>query len=307
MMNHRLWSAVAIAFCLQLDFLSDTVRAERLTESPPAGVTVYRQGSWWVASSRNFHICSRRGADEAKTTACTCEQLRDQLLTLLGFESAPAAWNPKCHVVLYPTVDSYVATVGPGAEVTVGSSLVEPPRGSILVRRIDLRTDVANFLEAALPHELCHLLVADRYRDEPAPLWYDEGLALLMDPAEKLARHERDLQRGIQQGLAFGAAALLRARSYPSPERMAVFYGQCASLTHFLLEQGSPRQMHEFVAQSRAVGLNLAVRDVYGLSGVAELERQWLARPETPVGPMEVSALSAFKRRQRLQLSVVAN
>lgn len=270
--------------------------ADETAPSPTTPVAVHRQGSWWIAVSENFHVCSLASVQEAESTARHCERLRGQLTTLLGFTCGPTAWRPKCQVILYPTLRSYVAAVGPGSDVTLGSSLVEPQRGRIVVRRIDLRTDVDDFRESALPHELCHLIVADHYREGPAPLWYDEGLALLVDPAEKLARHAQDFRDGLRRGTSFTVNEVLAAATYPSPERMGVFYGQCASLTHFLWRQGAPAKLHEFIAESRAVGVNLAVRSVYGLNGgVAELQRRWLHDGATDSGRQLVGSLLASR------------
>jgi hypothetical protein len=234
-----------------------------------------RAGSWWVAVSTNFQVCSLRSSDDAKLAAERCEKVRASLLSAWQFSKEGALWRPRCHVILYPDARSYVAAVGRGSEVTVGSSLVKPRTGTITSRRIDLRSDVPRYLDAALPHEMCHLLVADQFRDHPAPLWYDEGLALLVDPPEKLRLHERDLRNGLRLGTAFRISEMLSAERYPEPHRMGVFYGQCAALTQLLLNERQPSRIHEFASQISAVGVNPALQASYGIGGVAELERRW--------------------------------
>ena len=245
------------------------------SHSEKPSLRCYRQGSWWIAVSENFHVCSQRSLEEAKFAALRCEEMRMAVNGAWKLSTNTASWRPRCQVLLYPSARSYVAAVGAGSEATVGSSLVKPRTGPIFSRRIDLRADVPDYLEAALPHELCHLLVADRFRDRPAPLWYDEGLALLADQPEKLKLHERDLREGLRRGSAFRLAELMATEAYPASNRMGVFYGQCAALTQQLLELGTPEQLHEFVSIIPSVGANYALRSTYDIGGLTELERTW--------------------------------
>lgn len=83
---------------------------------------------------------------------------------------------------------------------------------------------------------MCHVVLADRLPD--APLWLDEGIAILVDPVAKQRLHERDLRLGPKRGTAFSAEELLSLKTYPSAERWGVFYGQSASLVRHLLARG---------------------------------------------------------------------
>ena len=49
----------------------------------------------------------------------------------------------------------------------------------------------------ALPHELTHLILADRFSPRQVPRWSDEGMAVLADPAEKQRLHLRDLRQAL--------------------------------------------------------------------------------------------------------------
>ena len=275
-MQFRHYVARSVLAAIQLLHFSSVADAGDTTRTcSKAVIQCSRQGSWWVAVSTNFQVCSQRSSDEAKLAAERCEEVRASLFSAWQFSTEGAIWRPKCQVILYPNAGSYVSAVGRGSEVTVGSSLVTPRTGTVTSRRIDLRSDVPRYLDAALPHEMCHLLVADQFRDHPAPLWYDEGLALLVDPTEKLRLHERDLRDGLRLGTAFRISEMLSAERYPEPHRMGVFYGQCAALTQLLLNEGQPSRIHEFASQISAVGVNLALRASYGIGGVPELEQKW--------------------------------
>jgi hypothetical protein len=248
-------------------------------------VTHSCQGAWKIAVSASFQVCSLTSAAEAETVARRCEQVRRDLIDTWGLAESAEPWSPKCQVILHRTMGNYSAAVGGSFAATYGSSLVKPSTGTITVRRIDLRTNVEDYLTAALPHELCHVLLADRFRNRAAPLWYDEGIALLADTEAKQQLHERDLYDGFRRQIHFSVADLVAAREYPPREQMGVFYGQCAALTRFLLEVGSAEQIHKFAIRCGEVGVNLAARECYEFNGALDLEQSWrrslIARAES--------------------------
>ena len=233
-----------------------------------------RQNGCWVATTTNFRVCSFSGASQAELVAKHCEHLRASLAETHGLQ-ATKSWTPKCEVFLFANKQKYGAVVGRQAMETLGSSLVTPESGAVKNRRIDLRIDVPDYLVEVLPHELTHVLIADHFRDGPPPLWYDEGLALLADSQSKQSLHQRDLRNGMSRGRAFSLAALLTAKSYPSPDVVSVFYGQCASVTRCLSQAGPPEKIHDFARRSEQIGVNLALQEAYGINGVAELEPLW--------------------------------
>lgn len=233
------------------------------------------QRGCWLASSGSFRVCSFASAREAEKVAKQCEKLRFDLATAYGFDLNRSPWKPKCEVYLFKNKSKYGAMVGRAGMETLGSSLVTPQTGVIKSRRIDLRTDVDNYLGEVLPHELTHVLIADHFRDGPPPLWYDEGLALLSDSRQKQALHQRDLRNGIRRGSTFALHDLLTTNRYPSADKVGVFYDQCASLTRFLTTQGEARKIHEFARRSQEVGASIALQETYGISGIARLEPMW--------------------------------
>ena len=239
----------------------------------PEIVTCLRRGAWHVADSPNFQVCSLESAAEARRVALHCECLRNRLASTWNEEAKP--WTAQCQVVLHPHLTSYVRAVGRGGEATLGSSLATPRRGPIRARRVDLRADVGDVLVAALPHELCHLVLADRFRDSPAPLWFDEGVALQYDAAAKRALHERDLQKGLQRDATVPLAELLSRRDYPPADQWGMFYAQSGSLVRTLLAKGTPEQLIAFVQSSREVGVDFALRETYQLANIDALDGAW--------------------------------
>ncbi|HMP06475.1 MAG TPA: hypothetical protein PJ982_09015 [Lacipirellulaceae bacterium] len=252
----------------------------------PAQVTLSCQGAWKIAESPSFQVCSLTSGAEAESVARRCEQVRRDLIDAWGLDESTQPWSPKCQVILHRTSGNYGAAVGGSYAATYGSSLVKPSTGTITLRRIDLRTNVEDYLTAALPHELCHVLMADRFRNGAPPLWYDEGIALLADTEAKQRLHERDLREGMRRKIEFSLAELLVAKEYPPSERMGVFYGQCAALTRYLRHVGSAEQLHRFALRCGEVGVNLGAQECYELAGAQDLENHWrqsLLKQETAV------------------------
>lgn len=236
---------------------------------------MYRQGRWFVLETANFQVCCERSFAPAQQLARHAESLRAIARSKWLGEESVEAWNPRCQIVLHSDQRSYVAAVGRGSERTVGSSLVKVDNGRILSRRIDLVGGQTAFLSAALPHELTHVVVSDRFKSTPLPRWADEGIAILADPESKKARHFNDLREALANGTAFHAAALLTMDDYPRADRFGAFYGQSASLTEFLVKRKDPQQFVEFIERSHVVGHETALQECYGIAGVAELHRQW--------------------------------
>ena len=233
-------------------------------------VNCTRQGAWFIAASDNFHVCSLQSQAHAEQMARHCEEVRTTVTRTWRGESKP--WNPKCQIVMHGTTQDYVRAVGPGSEATLGSSLVKPSVGAVRTRRIDLRTDVADYLTAALPHEMCHVVLADHFREGPPPLWFDEGVALQYDLPEKQRLHDRDLRVGLQRGVAFPLPELLALKGYPPQDRWGVFYGQSASLVRWLLTKGTAQQLLSCVEQAPDGAVSMALREDFGLQGWREIQ-----------------------------------
>jgi hypothetical protein len=128
---------------------------------------------------------------------------------------------------------------------------------------------------AALPHEMTHVILADLLGGRQPPRWADEGMAMLADTKEKQLLHERDLAQGLASGRAFRLAELLALDAYPHASRVPAFYGQSVSITAFLALRDDPAKFVEFLRRTGEQGHDSALRKVYAIDGVAELERLW--------------------------------
>jgi hypothetical protein len=252
--------------------------------------------AWLITESANFRVLVYGCQPASKQVCDLCETLRTELTERwLGAEAvkkaAASAWSPKCDIILHSNAAGYVQAVGPGSDATVASSLVDQNQGRIHVRRIDVRGTDPHWQTAALPHELTHVVLADRFAGQRLPRWADEGVAILADPFAKRQGHLRDLQSALANRGAFRVVELLTLDDYPPAHRWAAFYGQSASITQYLVERGdSSEQFVDFVECAMQKGYETALRDIYRINGSAELERDWNAHLRSPKANPRMSA-----------------
>ncbi len=223
------------------------------------------------AVSTNFDILA--SALDAREVAQLCERRRTDLAGQLAEGTVLLAWNPRCEVVVHATCESYRAAVGCGGESSKGSSWIGVQKSQITRRRIDLLAECKAL--PALGHELTHVVLADLFDGQRPSPWADEGLAVFFDRPEKQRRHQQDLQRALNHRTIWPLATLMSHESYPPTSSFPAFYAQSASLTAFLVRQGSPSRFIHFVKSAKAKGIDQALLDEYAINGVRELERLW--------------------------------
>lgn len=232
----------------------------------------------------------------------SCERWRARCQTAwLGENSA--AWPKRCEVVVHSTVGAYSRTLGPGSERTSGCSTIRIEQGQVIERRIDLRFDAENWASESLPHELTHVVLADRFAKRRIPAWADEGIAMLAESPEKLQKRLDEL-RGIaatQQIVAL--RDLVQFAEGPTPKVRAAFYGQSVTLTGLLLERGTPAQFLQFVEAGSQSGYDKALRDVYGIESWQTLEGEW----RTFVGSQRLRKLAQHAVIASEEAKVTAN
>lgn len=261
--------------------------------SPRAGGTP-GTGSWAIHETPNFrvYVSPRLGSGEKLPAAC--EALRRQLRET-WFETVGDDWAPKCDVVVHATQADYVRALGPGSESSSGCATIDIVPGQVRSRRIDLRGDATDWLDSALPHELTHVVIAERFTKVRIPRWADEGLAILAEPNRKQERRREALRVSLHVSRPWTAADLTAMTEYPVPARRDVFYGQSASLVAYLIERESPARFLEFLELSTTAGAEPALAKVYGIESWRQIESAWRARMLTPGETAELLAARVGK------------
>ena len=237
---------------------------------------------WRSSETTNFRLHAYRGEEVRGAVLQACEKLRRELSIKWSGEEL-AAWKVPCHVVLHPSQASYERAVGPGLAGTKGASSLEFDRHDatrVKLRRLDLVFDPSGEVPA-LAHELTHVLLVDWCDGRQPPRWFDEGLALIADSPAKQRLHRRDLQTALSNGTSYKVAELIALDDYPGQRRIPAFYAQSLTLTRWLSERDEPAKLLEFLALGETAGYDAALRELYGVDGLAELEQLWLTHCES--------------------------
>lgn len=245
-----------------------------------------RRVSGNVIETANFRIYGFGRSKDALKWAAEFERMRDRAYAFwLGRAESPA-WLPKCELVLHAAASDYVRAAGRDQAATLGFSSIERSERQVVVRRIDIRADRPGWCVGALAHELMHVVMAEEFAGCELPVWADEGMALMADPAAKRELHLRDLRCAYKTNTTCPLAQFLSSTSYPCRQNIAVFYGQSLSLVQFLVDRKSAPEFLSFLRLAGQAGYDPALKSCYSIDGVADLERQWrksLASPESQV------------------------
>lgn len=232
-------------------------------------------GAWHRLESANFEIWAR-GERAARELAENSERELVRVRKLWPAAEGTDSWKPKCILVLHSSLAEYQHAIANPRDRSVGMATFVVRRGEISNRRIDLRSDAADWLSGALPHELTHLVLADSFRAYPLPTWIDEGLAVLSECPHKRARRKVELDSAMAGGGTIPMLELLSPNGNPRHRSLDVFYSQSASLAEFLVQHKGMPQFREFVERAQEVGCNAALRDTYQIEGASHLEQLWV-------------------------------
>ena len=145
--------------------------------------------------------------------------------------------------------------------------------GRVTRLQMNLEGSLERILTSALPHEVTHTVLADRF-GRALPRWADEGAAILAEDAEEQARHDRVVRHMLKSGRVIPLRKLLDKMDYP--EDVMVLYAQGYSLTRFLVERKDRGTFLAFVGAGLKGDWERAVLQTYGLPGIDGLEQAWL-------------------------------
>jgi hypothetical protein len=226
---------------------------------------------WSVAETGNFRILHKGSQASAEKAALAAEQARtagDKWLTQAG-----PAWEPRCDLYLHANgADFHRITGLPDRAPGVSTTRCES--GRVVNRRIDLRGDAEDCIEAVLPHEVTHVVLAGFFAERRLAPWANEALAVLAEPRAKVHLHLRNLPRYDREDQLFSVRQLVQLEDYPEPRRMGPFYAQSVSLVEFLMHEKGPQTVARFLRDGLRDGYESALKRHYGWE-IQELERRW--------------------------------
>ena len=200
--------------------------------------------------------------------------------------AAGQAYPHSVDVYVWPNLQEYHKNVTDASEWSGGAFILKPGPDGGWIRRIDLtqwdadgKFDVA-MLDRVLPHEMCHLVLAEYFGDAQCPLALNEGLAMM---AEAGVENRRVLLAGAalggKRGIPLSRLLMMKRCGAKNAD---VFYAEAFSLTAYLHARLTRTEFREMLAHVKA-GCSLAAaiqRALYvppDKQFVERLERAWVA------------------------------
>ena len=246
-------------------------------------LSVRVDGAWTVVESSNFRCRCQLPESDARRLAECCETWRTRLRKTWITHADAAHWQPKCDVCVHPGKSAYNTALNRPGDTSVGSTMMNFDQGRAVLRRIDLRADASDWSNAALPHELTHVVLGERFGGHALPRWADEGIAMLSESLEKHRERLGNLRDVLARRQSLGIGDLVRIDRLPASHQRDAFYGQSVALTSLLIRQSTPAQFADFIEDAQARGINPALKQHYNFDGLAALQQkwdQWTHKPE---------------------------
>jgi hypothetical protein len=250
-------------------------------EQPAVKHAAGSTNGWQLAETTNFRLWHCQAQAQAEEVLRTAERARSHVYRK-WFSEAGVAWTPRCELNLYPNGQAYNEATGlPPRSPGYAQTRFEGER--VIGRQIDLRGDWPELLETVLPHEVTHVVLADKFGAQPLPSWANEGIAVLSEPAANVTCHLRNLPRQRAAGLLSSMPRLLESRDYPDRHALGAFYAQSVSVVQFLAQEKGPKAFTAFLRCALRSGMAPALRRHYGMT-FEELETRWAQYAFAPSG-----------------------
>jgi hypothetical protein len=228
-----------------------------------------------IAETANFRVFHTSTPAFAEKVALAAEAARTTAARK-WLEAMPAKWGPRCDLYLHASKKDYLRATGI-AEWMWGHSTITLEEGRVAVRRLDFCCDDPRLLDATLPHETTHVVLAGQFGRHELPRWADEGMAVLSEPNDRIEKHLANLPTHASNRDLFEIGALMQLKDYPAAQRVAPFYAQSISLVGFLCEKKGHKTFARFVRDCLDTSYETALRKHYGMESFAELDRLWRA------------------------------
>jgi len=151
-----------------------------------------------------------------------------------------------------------------------------------------LTTTRQRALGSALEHEMTHIVLATALPDR-LPAWAEEGAASLTDDSERVAARRRLLDGYARTGNWPDLKGILETRRVGAGDEAG--YVVAASLTEYLLTEGDRAKFLRFAQMGKEYGWDYALKQVYGIRSLADLERAWRGWTAGPAAANAVTAL----------------
>ncbi|MBE0616374.1 MAG: hypothetical protein IH608_00420 [Proteobacteria bacterium] len=235
---------------------------------------------WTAHASDHFQVFRRGDGDPvfAAQVSRAAERLYSWIQVDLGLDRvvkrhhlALWLWEGRCSIYLHRDRHEYLQATG--APLWSGGFV------RYRERVIHSYADADSFLSSTLPHELAHILFREfvGYDNPVVPRWLDEGVAQYVEHRDS-GTEWSEVREMAARGRYLPFASLNRLHPGPDGSSARIFYGQAASLVHFLIQEYGAGRFVDFCSNLRdgyPVERALSFATGGSLGSMEELEAVW--------------------------------
>jgi len=197
---------------------------------------------------------------------CRHEIVRQWFPSITGHD-----WTPPCDVYLYFEIDEN-ANEGRQAPGSLGHAIVVKDRSRVLRRKIVLDVSDSSLLNALIPHEVAHVVIAS-YLDVPElPCWLDEGIAMTCEPDYKQAVYGAKVRSWLASE-SLRSEELTCLDSAPRGKLSDQYYTRAYALTIFLIETHDRATVLRLAEACHRDGQRAAFKNLLNVIDFAELDK----------------------------------
>jgi hypothetical protein len=179
-------------------------------------------------------------------------------------------WSTKCPLTISVSMGQ------PSGATTFTFEESGNGRSFVSSREMKIKGKLDALLDSVLPHEITHTVFAD-YFGKPVPRWADEGGSVLSENEDERYNHDIKCRQILNAGRAISLRVLFAMKEYP--DDMIVTYAEGYSVSQYLIDLGGRKKFLDFIeAGMKKNNRNWeeAVKDIYGINSVNQLESDWI-------------------------------
>ncbi len=246
-----------------------------------ADADTMKPDAWHELKDKHFFVYyqSKEDHELAKLVLRRAEEYYQKIGTQLGYTRYGNfwTWEERAKILMFHDQKSFVEATGQPLWTT---GYADRDLYVLRSRVIVTFKQEKEFLDGLLPHEISHLILHDFIPRERIPMWFDEGVAQLPEPAKKdVADHiARTL---VKKGayIPFEILASLDIRRERDTGMVQAFYAQSLSVVQFLLEKygsDSFARLCRYLKDGKSFEAALSAAYPNTMSSMKDLEQKWL-------------------------------
>ena len=239
------------------------------------------KGAWQELKDKHFVVYYQNKDEQelAKLLLRQAEMYYQKIGGQIGYTRYTNfwTWEERAKILLFHDQQSFVETTGQPPWTT---GYADRDTYLFNARVIVTFKQEKEFLDGLLPHEISHLILRDFISDHQIPMWFDEGVAQLQEPAKKEVA-DRIMRALIKKGayIPFDIFMVWDIRKEENTQKVQAFYAQSLSVVEFMVETYGSDSFSRLCRYLRdGKGFEEALRSSYSntVGSLQDLEHKWI-------------------------------